>query len=475
MNLQFLLSLLAVPALLLIVIWLVRADRLMTILAAGLFWVQTVVIASQLMPLLTGAESQLILLKDFSIDRLGSMFVVLTQIVVACSMTHAHIFFKFEKDHEPGDSVNLRFFYSWATLLMPAMTAVFFCNNLGIMWICIEATTLCSAPLVYFHKDKHSLEAAWKYLMICGVGIAFALFGTMFIVASSQQGAIEAGSLNLDDLMKNAGQLQYPLLRLGYLFCLLGYGTKAGMFPLHGWLPDAYSEAPAPASALLSGGLLNCSLFAIWRISELVNASGHPALPQTIGIWSGVISVLFASVFLIRQHGIKRLFAYSSIENVGLMLTAIGLNSGNLFFILALNLSAAKVALFLLAGNIVQATGTKSLNEIRGVMATNPYWAVFLMLAVFAITGAPPFGAFIAEWQLLLKICQLQQWTSFCILLGALALSFLAITMHFGKIVAGRPRKRVLKLPAFGSSVVPACLVLLTLVCGLTALPKPLW
>jgi hydrogenase-4 component F len=463
---------LVVPMLLLAVIWLVRNDRTMTFLAAVLFWTQTIVLIFQLFPLLVGSQSELTLFnKDFSIDRLGSFFVVLTQVVVASAMTHAHIFFQYE----PSDSRNLRFFYSWATLLMPAMTAVFFCNNLGFMWISIETTTLCSAPLVYFHKDKHALEATWKYLMICGVGIAFALFGTMFILASSQHGTVTTGSLNLSELLMNATNLQYPLLRLGYLFCLLGYGTKAGMFPLHGWLPDAYSEAPAPASALLSGGLLNCSLFAIWRISGLVTASGHEVLSQTVGIWAGVISVFFASVFLIRQHGIKRLFAYSSIENVGLMLTAIGLNSGTLFFVLALNFSAAKVALFLLSGNIVQATGTKALAEIKGVMANNPLWSIILMLAVFAITGAPPFGAFVAEWQLLLQISQLHKWTVLCVLLISLAVAFLAITMHFSKVISGRAHQPVVKLPPISSSLVPACLVLLTLICGLTVIPKLLW
>jgi len=464
-------ALVVVPLILLAVIWLVSKVLWMTRIAVVLFWCQTLVLSLVLSAILTGSQPQLILSNDFRIDRLGSLFAILSQVIVASSMTHAHLFFRFDKQQEDSGIRDVRVFYSCVTLLMVAMTAVFFCNNLGVMWICIEATTLCSAPLVLFHKNKHSLEATWKYLMVCGVGIAFALLGTMFLVASSQHGAIKDGSLLCTDLMINAPLLQYPLLKLGFLFCLLGYGTKAGMFPLHGWLPDAYSEAPAPASALLSAGLSNCSLFAIWRISEIVYQSGHRDLSQTIDLWSGVTSIFFASIFLIRQHGIKRLLAYSSIESVGLMLAAIGLHSGTLFFILALNLGAAKAALFLLSGNIIQAGGTKNLNEISGVMTTNPYWSGLFLLAVCALTGAPPFGAFAAEWQMLSSLAHLQQWFPFCIILASFALSFLAITMHAGKIVSGTARKQVITLPPVASSIIPACFVILTLLLGLTALP----
>jgi len=468
-------ALIVVPVILLIVIWSVSKVLWITRFTAILLWLQTLVLILVLSSVLTGAQFQSVLSNDFSIDRLGALFAVLSQVIVASAMTHAPLFFSCEKQQEVSSIRDVRVFYSCVTLLMASMTAVFFCNNLGMMWICIEATTLCSAPLVLFHKNKHSLEATWKYLMVCGVGIAFALLGTMFLVASSQHGAIKDGSLLCTDLMNNATELHYPLLKLGYLFCLLGYGTKAGMFPLHGWLPDAYAEAPAPASALLSAGLLNCSLFAIWRISEIVHQSGHGDFSQTIGVWSGVTSIFFASIFLIRQHGIKRLLAYSSIESVGLMLTAIGLHSGTLFFILALNLGAAKAALFLLAGNIVQAGGSKNLSEISGVMTINPYWSSLFLLAVFALTGVPPFGAFAAEWQMLSSLAQLQQWFPFCIILASFALSFLAITMHAGKIVSGTPRKQVMTLPPIASSIVPACFVILTLLFGLTAIPKLLW
>lgn len=277
------------------------------------------------------------------------------------------------------------------------------------------------------------------------------------------------------DLVAHGAVLEYPLLKLGFLFCLLGYGTKAGIFPLHSWLPDAHSEAPAPASAMLSGGLLNCALFAVWRISQVVIAAGHQQLIHQTLVSAGVLTVLVASLFLIRQHGIKRLFAYSSIENVGLMLTAIGLGSGPLFFILALNHSAAKVALFLLSGNIIQTTGTKALSEIRGLLVVNPYWTVLFVLASFAVTGAPPFGAFVAEWQLLRHATELKLWTVVTAMLVAIALSFISVTMHVGKLVCGTPHQLVASLPPVRSSIIPALLILVTLLCGITATPGLFW
>ncbi len=470
---QPLIQLLAVPLTLIVLVWLVKNTRALTLLAAFMFWAQAALVTHFLFPVLSGQSQTLTLLDDFSVDRLAALFALLTQVVVAGSMTHAHIFFQHEGAHSREDRQQMRIFYTCTTLFLVAMTSVFFCNNLGFLWISVEATTLCSAPLVYFNRTKHSLEAAWKYLMICSVGIAFALFGTMFIFASGQHGALPHGSLNLNELISHATLLQYPLLKIGFLFCLLGYGTKAGIFPLHSWLPDAHSEAPAPASAMLSGGLLNCALFAIWRISEVMIAAGHQALVHEIVINAGILTVLVASLFLIRQHGIKRLFAYSSIENVGLMLTAIGLGSGPLFFILALNHSAAKVALFLLSGNIIQATGTKELSQIRGLLLINPYWTVIFVLGAFAVTGAPPFGAFVAEWQLLVNITALNLWPAMIVILLALTLSFISVTMHVGKLVCGTPpNKQGTNLPPLRSSLVPAALILLTLLCGITAIPS---
>lgn len=418
-------------------------------------------------PVIYGALHMIHIADGLEIKRLGAMFLILANLVVACSMIHAHFFFsQEEKTANPPTAQRIKFFYFCVNAFLIAMSMVFVCNNLGYLWIAIEATTLSSAPLVYFTRTKHALEATWKYLMICSVGIAFALLGTVFIFASSQHGHASGGSLDIAELVRDAQQLQYPLLKLGFIFCFLGYGTKAGMFPLHSWLPDAHSEAPAPASAMLSGSLLNCALFGIWRVSEILLAAQHAAITHNLIIWAGTITVVAASLFLVRQHGFKRLWAYSSIENVGLMLVAIGIGSGALFFLQALNHSIAKVSLFLLSGNVVQATGSKELHDLRGIIKVSPVWALLLALSAFAVTGAPPFGAFISEWLILTQSIDGKDWLPATLLVLALALSFVAVCAHLGKVLFGKPKRGVIAFRQTGTSFVPALLIFVSLILG---------
>ncbi len=303
--------------------------------------------------------------------------------------------------------------------------------------------------------------------LCCWLHFAFALFGTVLIFASSQHGAGSHGTLNISELLRSGGTLNYPLLRLGFVFCLLGYGTKAGIFPLHSWPPDAHSKAPAPASALLSATLLNSALFAIFRISEIVSA--HGTLARQILLVLGTITVVAASFSLVRQFGLKRLWAYSSIENVGLMLVAIGLASPDLFFLQALNHSLAKVALFLLSGNIIQATGTKELSEIKGLLALSPTWAVLLGMAAFAVTGAPPFGSFISELYILVESADKHLWVVVIALTFALTLSFIAVCIHVGRLIWGTERPSFTAFRPVASSVFPAILLLCSLLAGTTA------
>lgn len=423
-------------------------------------------------PVLSGGVNSIVFTDDFSADRVSAYFLLLTNFVVACSLSHALIFFDRERILGRGDDPqHERIFYAAAALFLLAMNFVFICDNLGFLWVSIEATTLFSAALVYFSRDKHSLEATWKYLIVCSVGIAFALLGTVLIFASSQHGAVAEGSLNIRVLTTHADALQPKLLQLGYIFCLLGYGTKAGVAPLHSWLPDAHSEAPAPASAMLSGALLNCALFAIWRITELLNCTAHHTITSSLPVIWGALTALLASLVLVHQSGLKRLWAYSSIENVGIMMVAIGLGSPILFFLQALNHSIAKVALFLLSGNIIQTTGTKELSKIRGVLKTAPMWGILFSIAAAAVTGAPPFGAFICEWIILSRGADSHNWIAVIMLIIALTVSFIAVSVHVGRILVGTPRQTMLEGHTFASSFIPLVLCVCALLLGVTCLP----
>lgn len=436
-----------------------------------LMWLHFICVLRFSWGLLAGDASVARFGNDFLLDRLGCYFLILSNFVAVMALTHSPLFFIRERPVTIADARRERRFYAISALFTIAMSFVYLCDNLGYLWITIEATTLCSAPLVYHFGTKHSLEATWKYFIICSVGIAFALLGTIFVFASSQHGLEHGGSLSSAYLLSTADSLHYPLLRLGFIFCFLGYGTKAGLFPLHSWLPDAHSEAPAPASAMLSGGLLNCALFAIYRVSQILIASHHGELVFHLVAGGGALTTLAAGIFLVRQHGIKRLWAYSSIENVGVMLVAVGLNLPQIFFLQALTHSVAKVALFLLSGNIIQSCGTKELSDISGLLRSSPGWAILLFLAAMAVTGAPPFGTFVSEILLLTACAQQHHWIIMIILTLSLTVAFIAVSYHVGRILTGVPQHWRTGRLGWLSCLVPVSLLVVSLLTGLLALP----
>ncbi len=451
---------------------LVTRPRVSRVVVALLYWVQLIVAMSLCWPIVIGIQSQISWTEDFSVDRLSASFLLLTTFIGACALSHAKCFFEMEETVSPTYNANHeQIFFACASFFLFAMSMVFVCENLGILWVCIEATTLATAALVYFSRTKHALEATWKYLMICSVGIAFALLGTILIFASSQHGGLPTGSLNFRELTNHATSLQYSLLRLGYIFCVVGFGTKAGVFPLHSWLPDAHSEAPAPASAMLSGALLNCALFPIWRLTQLVVEAHHNQLATIIPLALGCITVLAASLILIHQHGIKRLWAYSSIENVGIMLIAIGLGSGVLFFLQAFNHSVCKAALFLLSGNVIQATGKKSLADIKGILNLSPVWGIALGLAAFGVTGSPPFGSFVSELLILIDSANKGYWSIVIALTVALLISFVAVNIHLAGILFGTSPKETVGSRPFATSCIPILLIVCAIASGITSLP----
>jgi hydrogenase-4 component F len=298
--------------------------------------------------------------------------------------------------------------------------------------------------------------------------------GTVMIFASSQQMVGAAPTLVITTLIRHAPELNPVLLHLGFIFCLLGYGTKAGIFPMHNWLPDAHSEAPAPASAMLSGALLNCALFGIWRVANIVETSMKVPHAMQLIMIMGAITAVAGSLFLIRQHSFKRMWAYSSIENVGIMLTTIGMGSGPLFFLQALNHSLVKVALFLVSGNIIQAAGTKRLSGLHGVLEAQPTWAILLLLAAFAATGTPPFGMFTSEFQILMQNTTVHRWPIALALLTALTIGFVAISVHIFRVVCGSARPNFNATRPVASSVIPVLLVLCSLALGLL-IPPTFW
>jgi hydrogenase-4 component F len=283
---------------------------------------------------------------------------------------------------------------------LAAMTLVSVTQNLALMWAAVEGTTLASAPLVYFYRRRGALEAAWKYLLLCSVGIALALLGTFCLgIAGSGVSGSGAG-LTLEALTKVAPSMARPWLKTAFVLALVGYGTKMGLVPLHTWLPDTHSQAPSPVSALLSGALLNCAFLAILRFFQVCIASGDFAFARMLLVVLGFVSIAVASAFMVGQGDYKRLFAYSSIENMGVMAAGVGLGGaatyGAIFH--SVNHSLCKAGLFLLAGNVLRAFGTTSAREARGVLARLPVTGILMMALFLAIGGVPPFGPFWSEF-----------------------------------------------------------------------------
>jgi hydrogenase-4 component F len=295
----------------------------------------------------------------------------------------------------------LRLYYALLNVFLFTMVLVLFSNNLGFLWIGTEATTLATAFLVAFYDTKRSLEAAWKYVIICSVGIALALFGVILTYFSSVTIAdSSSASLLWTSLMTIAKKLDPAILRLAYVFVLIGFGTKAGLAPMHTWKPDAYGEAPAPISGLMAGGLVNVALYSLIRFTVLINkAIGHE-FASTLLIIFGIGSIVIAVPFMLIQHNIKRLLAYSSVEHVGIIAFALGLATplaylGALLHIL--NNAIVKLLLFFASGNLRLAYHSKMMQRIEGAIHVVPFTATVFLIGVFAVTGWPPFGLFISE------------------------------------------------------------------------------
>lgn len=310
--------------------------------------------------------------------------------------------------HGVIDSNKLRLYYILMHSFLFTMVFALTVKNMGIMWIAIEATTLASAFLVGFYNNKHSLEAAWKYVIICSVGIAIAMLGITFLHLSSIGVLENAQFLDWVALYNNAESLKSPIVKLAFIFVLVGFGTKAGLAPMHTWLPDAHSQAPSPISALLSGVLLNSAMYGIIRTVAIVNRNlGSSIYTGRLLIVLGLLSMLTAAIFILTQKDYKRLLAYSSIEHMGIIAIAVGIFTplsifGALLHII--NHSLTKSMLFLATGNILQKYNTKQISKIKGIFKLLPVSGMVFFLGLFAIAGMPPFSIFASEFSIIVSI-----------------------------------------------------------------------
>jgi hydrogenase-4 component F len=336
------------------------------------------------------------------VDDLNIVFVVLNTFVAFTTSVFSASYIAHELETGRLTETHLRFYHTMYQVLLGAMNLALLANNIGLMWVAIEVATLTTVLMVGIYRTDRALEAAWKYFILGSVGIALALFGTILIYMAAQPVVGEGvNGMVWTVLIAHVADFDPALLNLAFVFLLLGYGTKVGLAPLHAWLPDAHAEGPTPISAVLSGLLLNVALYAVLRFKLLMAANPRAIAPGPLMATLGLLSLVFAGFMLYRRKDIKRMFAYSSIEHMGIIAFAFGMGGALANFAGLLHMtmhSLTKSAIFFAVGQIAQAKGTQKIADIRGLTVTHPLLGWGLVVGVVAIAGMPPTGVFMSEF-----------------------------------------------------------------------------
>lgn len=395
--------------------------------------------------------------EQFFIDPFNVFLVTLTAFVGFTTALFSRPYMRIEEERGKLSAGRLRLYHSMYQMFTFTMLLALLTNNVGILWVALEAATLATVLLVSLYRTPASLEAAWKYFILCGVGIAQALFGTILLyLASERVLGSGGGALLWTHLNEVKGSLEPTVLSIAFVFLLVGYGTKAGLAPLHNWLPDAHAEGPTPISAVLSGLLLNVALYAVVRSKVLVDGALGSHLAGNLMMGFGLLSVVVAAFFLSRQKDVKRLFAYSSIEHMGLATFAFGMGGPVASFAALLHMtvhSLTKSAIFFAVGHAAQKAGTQVIEDIRGLVNVSPAVGWSLMLGALAILGVPPFGVFASEFLILTTAIHEHPWATPFLLLS-LGVAFAAVFgkvqgMVFGETTAQRLSHAPAAVPVF--------------------------
>jgi hydrogenase-4 component F len=411
----------------------------------------------------------------FYIDSLSGFIIFITTLAFFLVSLYSISYFGEELRRKVITIKKLKLYYSLSNAFVLAMLLALTTQNMGVMWIAIEATTLASAFLVGFYNNERAIEAAWKYLIICSVGIAFAMLGIVLLYYSSTvtQIGTKISGLNWNFLLQNASALDPSILKIAFIFILIGFGTKVGFSPMHTWLPDAHSQAPSPVSALLSGVLLNTAMYGIIRVLSIVNKSlGSSNYTGNLLIILGLLSIGTAGVFVLVQQDYKRILAYSSIEHMGIIALGLGICTPISIFAALyhiFNHAMTKSMLFLATGNVYLKYHSKKIASIRGLIKTMPVTGVVFVLGVFAITGMPPFGIFMSEFNTVVGAIFSKHYITAALFLIFLAIVFAGFAKQMSKMFYGKntnPEVKKGELDFIGPTVL-VVLLLITICVGI--------
>jgi hydrogenase-4 component F len=377
------------------------------------------------------------------VDDLNNVFIVLTTFVGFTTSIFSASYIAHELETGRLTPVFVRFYHSMYQILMFAMNLALVANNIGLMWVAIEIATLTTVLMVGIYRTHEALEAAWKYFILGSVGIALALFGTILVYMAARPIIGEGiDAMVWTVLVERAADFDPAMLNLAFVFLLLGYGTKVGLAPLHAWLPDAHAEGPTPISAVLSGLLLNVALYALLRFKILLAIHPDAVAAGPLMITMGLLSVVFASFMLYRRRDIKRMFAYSSIEHMGIITFAFGMGGplANFAGLLHMTMhSLTKSAIFFAVGHIAQVKGTQRISDMGGLTETNPLLGWGLVLGVVAIAGLPPLGIFMSEFLIVTSTFAREPALAIILVVGLLV-SLGALFLRLNSVAFGAPR-----------------------------------
>jgi hydrogenase-4 component F len=408
------------------------------------------------------------------VDDLNNVFIVLTTFVAFTTSVFSASYIAHELEIGKLTLVNVRFYHAMYQVLMFAMNLALIANNIGLMWVAIELATLTTVLMVGIYRTHEALEAAWKYFILGSVGIAFALFGTILVYLAAKPVIGEGlDAMIWTVLIAHAAKFDPALLNVAFVFLLLGYGTKVGLAPLHAWLPDAHAEGPTPISAVLSGLLLNVALHALLRFKMLLAVNPQAVASGPLMVTMGLVSLVFASFMLYRRRDIKRMFAYSSIEHMGIITFAFGMGGplANFAGLLHMTMhSLTKSAIFFAVGHIAQVKGTQRIADMGGLTETNPVLGWGLVLGVVAIAGLPPLGIFMSEFLVVSSTFAREPLLAIPLVIGLLV-GFGALFLRLNTIAFGEPRGST--APAKASFVPMFAHLVLVFTAGIY-LPPPL-
>ncbi|ADW19333.1 NADH/Ubiquinone/plastoquinone (complex I) [Desulfobulbus propionicus DSM 2032] len=399
----------------------------------------------------------------------GMLVLVVTSFIFLCIAPYS-VFYMREQEMQSEP-----IFIGCMLLFLATMSMAALAEHPIVFWIAVEATTLVSAPLIFINRSKKALEATWKYVLICSVGIALALLGFFFITLSMEQADLDV-PLTFSSLNSAARQLDPSWLKTGFIFVLIGFGTKMGLAPMHTWLPDAHSEAPSPASALLSGALLNCAFLGIYKVHTLMVLAGLGDFSGSLLIGFGLFSILVAGIFILNQSDYKRMLAYSSIENMGVIAFGVGIGGLGLYgaMLHLIHHSLLKSSLFLSAGNLVLGFGTKLVARCGGMVSLLPRTFVSFFAGFVGISGLPPFGIFLSELMILLGAFQ----TGHPLAAGLFIATLVLVLAGFARIVTAMsfsPRQEEVLVEEQTLRIIPPLALLLTSALLCVWMPEPLF